>query len=181
MAIVKVTDEPKLYVGTYAKYNAGSIEGKWLTLSDYDDKEAFLKACAELHKDEADPELMYQDFEYLPRELYNESHLDDRIWEYLEYDEDDREKIADYLDEVDSSADMDDALNAYQGNIDDMRGDHLLFASKEEVYGHHVVEEGLFGEEIPESLQNYIDYEALGRDWLMDVTITDRNNIFGSN
>ena len=44
--------ESKIYVGTYAKYNDGSIFGKWLTLSDYADKEEFYEACKELHKDE---------------------------------------------------------------------------------------------------------------------------------
>ena len=29
--------EPRIYVGTYAKYNDGSIAGKWLDLNDYED------------------------------------------------------------------------------------------------------------------------------------------------
>ena len=52
--------EARIYVGTYAKYNDGSIEGKWLDLSDYSDKEEFYEACRELHKDEEDPESEYQ-------------------------------------------------------------------------------------------------------------------------
>src|SRR5690606_41483633 len=35
------TSEASIYVGTYGKYNAGSIFGKWLNLSDYADKEEF--------------------------------------------------------------------------------------------------------------------------------------------
>jgi antirestriction protein len=50
--------ESRVYVGTYGKYNTGSIKGAWLNLADYADKEAFLTACTELHKDESDPELM---------------------------------------------------------------------------------------------------------------------------
>lgn len=57
----------KLYVGTYAKYNSGSIAGAWLDLEDYADRDSFLVAARELHKDESDPELMYQDFEGFPR------------------------------------------------------------------------------------------------------------------
>ena len=49
--------EPRIYVGTYAKYNDGSIAGKWLDLNDYEDINAFYKACKKLHKDESDPEL----------------------------------------------------------------------------------------------------------------------------
>jgi len=50
----------RIYVGTYAKYNAGSIKGAWLDLEDYSDRDAFLEACRELHKDEQDPEFMFQ-------------------------------------------------------------------------------------------------------------------------
>ena len=58
-----ILDEVKIYVGTYAKYNNGSIFGEWLTLGDYSDLEEFYEACRELHKDEEDPEFMFQDFE----------------------------------------------------------------------------------------------------------------------
>ena len=34
-----------LIVGTYAKYNNGSLSGAWLDLSDYSDKEEFYEAC----------------------------------------------------------------------------------------------------------------------------------------
>ena len=33
----------KLYVGSYAKYNNGSIAGAWLELNDYGDSEEFLE------------------------------------------------------------------------------------------------------------------------------------------
>ena len=49
--------EARVYVGTYNKYNNGSLFGKWLDLSDYSDKDEFLEACRELHKDDQDPEL----------------------------------------------------------------------------------------------------------------------------
>ena len=38
----------RIYVGTYAKYNNGSIAGAWLNLDDYSDKDAFLAACRKL-------------------------------------------------------------------------------------------------------------------------------------
>lgn len=57
---------PRVYVGTYAKYNNGSIKGGWLSLNDYDTYADFCKACYALHKDERDPELMIQDTECMP-------------------------------------------------------------------------------------------------------------------
>ena len=41
--------EARVYVGTYNKYNSGSLFGKWLDLSDYSDKDEFMEACRELH------------------------------------------------------------------------------------------------------------------------------------
>lgn len=55
----------KVYVGTYKKYNEGSIFGKWIEIDNlsYDE---FVKECKNLHKDESDPEFMIQDYEEFP-------------------------------------------------------------------------------------------------------------------
>ena len=71
----------RVYVGTYAKYNSGSLAGKWLDLIDYKDKAEFIAACKALHKDEADPELMFQDYEGIPSWMISESHIDAEVWE----------------------------------------------------------------------------------------------------
>ena len=42
---------PRIYVGTYAKYNNGSISGDWLDLEDYRDRDGFYRVCAALHCD----------------------------------------------------------------------------------------------------------------------------------
>ena len=75
---------PRIYVGTYAKYNNGSIQGEWLDLDDYTDKSDFIQACLELHDDEEDPELMFQDWENIPGELASECSIDDAVWEYID-------------------------------------------------------------------------------------------------
>ncbi|MNL78164.1 Antirestriction protein (ArdA) [compost metagenome] len=59
-------NEARIYVGTYAKYNDGSIAGGWLDLSDYSNKDEFYQACTQLHADEEDPEFMFQDYENIP-------------------------------------------------------------------------------------------------------------------
>ena len=59
-------NDPKIYVGTYAKYNAGDLSGAWLSLRDYATYEELIEACLELHSDEADPELMIQDCDDMP-------------------------------------------------------------------------------------------------------------------
>lgn len=63
---MKETLKPKVYVGTYKKYNEASLKGGWVTLTDYKDYASFMTACFKLHKDERDPELMIQDCEDMP-------------------------------------------------------------------------------------------------------------------
>lgn len=106
----------RIYCGTYAKYSAGSIKGAWLTLADYADREEFLEACRELHADERDPELMFQDFENFPRAWYCESSAPPEIlWEFLELDEDEAEAFAAYAENIGSGATIRNFQDAFQG------------------------------------------------------------------
>lgn len=106
----------RLYVGTYAKYNNGSIEGKWLDLSDFSDAGEFMEACRELHSDEADPEFMFQDYEGFPADMYGEAMSEDEI-----------QKIYDALEVLEKLEDLSDndwvnLHNQYcqnEGNADD--------------------------------------------------------------
>ncbi|WP_313190634.1 antirestriction protein ArdA [Sphingobacterium sp.] len=82
------TSEARVYVGTYRKYNDGSIFGKWLDLSDYANSEEFYTACKKLHDNEEDPEFMFQDYENIPKGLIGECWISDNIFEVLEALED---------------------------------------------------------------------------------------------
>ena len=113
------TTGPALYVGTYAKYNAGSIAGQWLQLEDYSSPEDFMAACAEIHADEGDPEFMFQDFEGFPRCWYSECGAPPEIiWEWLELDDDERNAFALYADNIGDGADIDGFRDAYCGEWD---------------------------------------------------------------
>jgi antirestriction protein len=83
---MKTTTEnaPRIYVGAYAKYNNGSIEGKWLDLTNYSSIEEFYKAAKKIHKDEKDPEFMFQDWENIPEGFIGESWLSDKVFEAIE-------------------------------------------------------------------------------------------------
>jgi antirestriction protein len=169
--------EPALYAGTYAKYNDGSIEGKWLKLRDYTDAEEFLTACCDLHRDEDDPEFMFQDFEGFPRELYGESaSLEDlrKLYDWVRLDDDDRQLLAEYVDATGYGLDGVDMEGV---------GDKLYcaldlsdFLSVEAAMGWYVIDEGLV--QVPQDLQGYIDTEALGRDWLMDFSVSSNGYVF---
>ena len=81
-----------VYVGTYGKYNDGSIEGKWMYPADYDTLDDFIDACMELHSDEKDPELMFQDAENLPDSLYSESDFSEEAFDFAKWIDDNDDK-----------------------------------------------------------------------------------------
>ena len=146
-------NQPRVYVGTYGKYNNGSIKGAWLNLADYADKDAFYSACAELHKDESDPELMFQDHEGIPEGMISESSIEDELWEWLALGDGDRELVAVYREHVDASGSIEDAQDSYQGT----------FESEEDWAESFLDDTGIL-KEVPESLRGYIDYEKYVRD-----------------
>ena len=118
-AVLASASPPRVYVGTYGKYAGGSIAGGWLNLDDYADKDAFYEACKELHKDEADPEFMFQDYEGFPERYYGESSLNDKLWDWLKLDEDDRELLEVYIDETgNADATIEQAQEAFAGKFE---------------------------------------------------------------
>lgn len=143
----------RIYVGTYAKYNNGSIAGAWLDLEDYSDRDAFYEACKKLHANEPDPELMFQDFEGFPRSFYSESNVPAELWDWLELDESDRDMLAAYQHGVESDGTIEQAREAFAGTAD-----------SESDWAATWLEEtgGLDG--VPKHLENYIDFEAYARD-----------------
>lgn len=115
------TTAPALYVGTYANYNAGSLKGAWLKLDDYADRSEFLAACAELHADESDRELMFQDCEGFPKVWYSESSAPpDELWEWLALDAGERLAFEAYAEGKGSSdtCTLDDFRDTYEGTAD---------------------------------------------------------------
>jgi antirestriction protein len=154
----------QVYVGTYAKYNNGSIEGAWVDLEGHDE-ESFYEACRELHKDEADPEFMFQDFEGFPREFYGESSLSENLWHWLEMDEDERELVGAFTDCFGFSGSMDyaelleKANDAYMGQ----------FGSDEDFADDYIESTGML-DGVPDSLKAYFDTSRFAWDLMYDFS-----------
>lgn len=142
-----------IYVGTYAKYNNGSIKGGWLDPEDYSDKADFITACLELHKDETDPELMFQDYEDFPKKYYGESHIDPELWDWLALDETCRGMTAVYWSGVDESADIKKALEAFSG----------IYRSPADWAESYLDETGTLNQ-VPDCLKYHIDFESYARE-----------------
>ena len=100
----------RIYVGTYAKYNNGSIVGAWLDLEDYSDKDEFIDAALELHKDESDPELMFQDWEG-SRYLISECSVEEAAWDFMELEETEQSLVEHLLSE---GWTIENALSSYE-------------------------------------------------------------------
>lgn len=169
---MKTSIEFRIYVGTYAKYNDGSLFGKWMDLSDYDNLGEFYQACLRLHKDEQDPELMFQDWEYIPDFLISECTLHPQTFKYLEVIRDMDQKRSEgfqlYCEHIvswpDHGRDIDEQLESFDESY---QGYFSGPSAKEEFAYQYVEDTGLLANVSP-TLQRYFDYDAFARDLFMD-------------
>ena len=143
--------EPSVYVGTYGKYNDGSLCGLWIDLSSFNAYDDFIDFCKAIHADEEDPELMAQDYEGFPRQWYNEGFMSeddfDNILEYSDMcDKHGQEAVDDYMEFHDE---LDNFEEAYCGEWD-----------SEEDFARHIVEECYDLERSMGDLARYFYYEA---------------------
>ena len=161
------TDNPALYVGTYHKYNCGSLFGMWLDLTKFDSLDEFYNACRYLHKDENDPEFMFQDYSGFPEAWYSECSMGEArfnlIQQYADLDDDEKDAFKAYCECKSVGLDedvFDNFRDAYEGEFD-----------SEEEFAEHVVDECGMLDSMPENIQMYFDYEAYARDlFLNDFT-----------
>ena len=153
------SESPALYCGTYGKYNSGSLRGMWVDLSTFDYYEEFEAFCLAIHADEADPELMYQDYENMPRSLYHESMGEEEFENILKYcelcDDYSVEAVDDFL-EWSSSDDLGRMHDAYVGVYD-----------SEEDFAEEIVSDCYDLEKTMGDLACYFDYEKFARDLFM--------------
>ena len=144
---------PAVYVGTYAKYAAGSIDGEWVDISKCSDYDEFIEVCKAIHQDEEDPELMFQDYMNFPASLYHESFMGEKIFEriieYAGMDDDKQEAYEVFCENI--SEDVDEFNEKYIGRYD----------SEEELA------EELFYDQVESALGSlacYFDFKSLGRE-----------------
>ena len=138
--------------------------GKWLDLFDYWDKDEFMEACRELHKDEQDPEYMFQDYENVPESLISESWLSDKFFEVRDaiekLSETEQEAFFVWCDHHNSDISGEDADDLISSFEDDYQGEY----KDEEDYAYEIVEQCY---ELPEFAKTYFDYSAFARDLFM--------------
>ena len=158
----------QIYVGTYSKYNSGSIYGSWLKLSDYSNYDGLLQAMRELHQDESEPEFMYQDYEcsefFIKQKLISECHLSADIYEIAE-----QINSSDYDFEIIEA--YAECMSYYYNDVED-----LLYNLSDSYFGQYnsdedfaqdiLEQDGSITENLPSYI--YIDWEATARHLMYD-------------
>lgn len=158
----ELTDNPAIYVGTYAKYNNGNLQGAWIDLLEVSDSDELAEIMNGIHSDESDPEFMIQDFQGFPKCYYSESGLNAEIWEYLKaIKEFNKDAIDAYLN---NGNDLSNFEEAYQGEY-----------KSELDFTYEIIDDCNILGDMPSDLKNYFDYEAYSR----DLFISDYDYIDG--
>lgn len=155
--------QASIYVGTYKKYNEGSLFGKWMKLEDYSDHEDFIEACANLHADEEDPEFMFQDHEHIPESLISESWLSGNFFEVRDalgrVDRQRHEPFFIWLDNNHTNLNDEDIDELISSFDDEYQGEY-----SEEDFARHIIETR---HSLDDFALRYFDYESYARDLFM--------------
>lgn len=166
-------DEIQIYVGTYKKYNEGSLYGKWLKLTDYSSCEDLYAAMRDLHKDEHDPEFMFQDYEVpavlQQMNLISESYISPHIYEVLEEiqnAEHNLQVVSAYVDcfgyYCNSILELLEKISdSYEGEFD----------NDEDFTENLLTQTGCIPSDLPAYV--YIDWKSTARDVMMDYSASD--------
>ena len=160
----KQETHPAVYVGTYGKYNNGSLEGAWVNLDDFSSREEFLRYCIkELHANERDVELMFQDYENIPEGFIGESYISDKLWDFINIDEPWELKMA----VAEGLGNPEEAINVLES------GDYRVFWGCDSVEDivYEYLDEGI----MPANPEAYFDYERFGHDCSFDGPFNEEN------
>ena len=173
---IEQNNRMSVYVGTYGKYSRGSIAGDWLHLDNYENWDEFMSACASLHKDEFDPEFMFQDSDNIPSAWISEDNVDSQLWEMLEDQKQgfDLSAYVEYLDVIGSTSQSYHELkeqyeDRYCGQWDSLRE-----------YTDHLFDEIVAPNHNDELLINYFDFDKWENDLTADYFITDSGYVFSN-
>lgn len=167
-------DNPAVYVGTYQKYNEGSLFGAWLDLLTFESYEEFISICHAVHFDERDPEFMIQDYMNFDNgHGISSEWLDRKTFEHVnalaDYDAKEQDVIKEFWHEVDNDLSPSEVL------------EKLLYVGDLDEFAYEMAEDWLdsicFDRHTAEAIRPYFDYNAYARDLSFELSVTS-NYIF---
>ena len=161
----------KVVVGSWKAYNEcnkRSLGSKWLDLSDYETLDEVYdelknEGFTELELEETFVQDYEADIEFIENCDYTNIDL---LWDRVQELDD----IIEYLGENEVKAYLEEFGIKSLDDLRDLRSTELyLYADCDTLsdLAYELVQEGCYGE-IPDSIVNYIDYEAMGRDLSFD-------------
>lgn len=165
----------KVYVGTYAKYNNGSIKGEWIELSNFSSIEEFYEFCTELHCDEIDPEFMFQDWENIPSELISESSLSENTFSIIEKISDLDYKTLEAFSAWISISHHDIASDDIDSLFESFEDDYQGYYSNEEDFAYQIIDECY---DLSDFVKSYFDYDSFARDLFMSDYTYENGHVF---
>jgi len=170
--------ELRVYVGTFGKYNKGSLYGKWLNIKDYKTVDDFYKACEQLHSNEYDSEFMFQDWEYIPNKFIGGGWIDPKLFELIHHpdmEHIDINTLFDFLDCSDCSTNIFEVHEIIEKFKECNRGhwDNFREFAYEDFYSTKICPTGCHCE-------NYMDWDKYAHDLQQDYTYTDKRNVFSN-
>ena len=157
-------DDMQVYIANLGKYNEGELLGDWFSFS---------------LDEEVIAERIGLNAEYEEYAIHDTDNFPMEISEYISFSELNRiyeqlEELPDYLlDDLDS-------LVSYYGSLEELvehKDDIILYSGCETMtdLAYYLIDEEQSLGEILSSLQNYIDYEAYGRDLDIEGTFIATN------
>lgn len=159
-----------IWVGSWAAYNAGYLDGRWIKLP-VDDLGAVLGEIQEqaeklpgVYNAEELDIFDYDIYSRAVREHADSLSMDglNELAERIQEFSDDQMEILEMI--LDSTNNFDDALEKLEN------GDYILIdgVSNESDLGAYMAEHGLFWIEIPAELEVYINYDYIGKEAVND-------------
>ena len=159
-------EEMRVYVANLGKYNEGELVGAWFAPPiDYDEMAERI-GLNDFYEEYAihDYELPFEIGEYTPIEEVN--RLCEMVADLPEYIQDNLKELQGYFSSLEDLCEHQDDIIFWSG-CEDMAD-----------VARQMGEEGALGE-IPAHLQNYIDYEAYGRDLSFEGAFVEtRDGVF---
>ena len=146
---------PRIYLACLACYNEGRHHGEWLDAANEDLHSALASLQAKCGH--VDNDYAIHDFEDFAGLKLGESEPLARVEKYANLIEEHGDAIAKFIDNDNGHVDVSDIeeefQNAYLGRHDSL-----------EAYAEDWAEQSGMLAEVPESLRNYFDFKAFGRD-----------------
>jgi len=165
--IASIWSNPCIYVADLGAYNAGKLIGKWLDLTTFEEvgdlqNEIDKIACSSGYGDE----WAIHDYSNMPSSLGENPDLE-KVLEIAELIKEHSFNVVDAFINIFSYDDLDNLEDSYCGEWDSFKAfsDDIF----DECYLH----------DVPDHIQNYIDYEGFSKDLSMDYYEADNPASYG--